>query len=163
MCLFPTRATLDQSKKTPRQNTTIINGKKKTTWSHRTGITLDPEGELLLPCGKCNECITLRATDWATRAQHEASLHKNNCFITLTYDDENLPSIYIEKEEFQLFLKRLRSKLHPHKISYIVSHEYGTKTFRPHHHVMIFGIVTEDHYSLCAGTKIVMNGVPFFR
>lgn len=116
MCLFPSTAQTQEF------------GKPK----------LHTEGDLVLPCGKCTECISKRAIEWALRARHEISLHPENCFITLTYNDETLPSIYLVKYEFQKFIKRLRKKLKKN-IRYMVSHEYGSKTFRPHHHAIIFG------------------------
>lgn len=97
---------------------------------------LDPEGDLRLPCGTCQECIKKRAIDWALRARHEMSLHRQNCFITLTYNDQNLPSSFIIKADFQNFLKSLRQT---NKLRYMVSYEYGTKTFRPHMHAILFG------------------------
>lgn len=116
MCLFPVRATLQEF------------GKPK----------LDPEGSLQLPCGKCYECQSKRAVEWSLRARHEISMHDENCFLTLTYDDENLPSYLIVKSEFQKFMKRLRKKTKT-KLRYMVSHEYGSKSGRPHHHAIIFG------------------------
>lgn len=92
----------------------------------------------MLPCGKCYECKSKRAVDWATRCGHEISCHESSCFITLTYDEDNLPSFLIVKDEFQKFLKRLRKHIKK-KVKYIVSHEYGSKTGRPHHHLIIFG------------------------
>lgn len=98
------------------------------------------EGDLLLPCGKCSECKSKRAVEWATRCRHEIALHDKNCFLTLTYDDDNLPSPFIVKEEFQKFIKRLRKyEKSKNSIRYIVSHEYGSRTGRPHHHAIIFG------------------------
>lgn len=76
--------------------------------------------------------------EWALRARHEISDHSENCFLTLTYDDENLPSFLIVKDEFQKFIKRLRKKTKV-KLRYMVSHEYGGKSGRPHHHAIIFG------------------------
>lgn len=116
MCLFPVRATLQEF------------GRPK----------LDKEGSLQLPCGKCTECISKRACEWATRCRHEIACHDENCFITLTYDDENLPSFLIVKDKFQKFMKKLRKKTKK-KLKYIVSHEYGSRTGRPHHHAIIFG------------------------
>lgn len=101
---------------------------------------LSSEGDLLLPCGKCSECKSKRAVEWATRCRHEIALHDQNCFLTLTYDDDNLPSPFIVKEEFQKFMKRLRKfEKTKNSIRYIVSHEYGGRTGRPHHHAIIFG------------------------
>lgn len=117
MCLFPTSARLPPEGGRPK---------------------IDPEGDLKLPCGKCSECISARALEWSLRCRHEISLHEENCFLTLTYDSKNLPSHFTVKEPFQNFMKSLRQHLKK-KLSYIVSHEYGTKTYRPHHHAIIFG------------------------
>lgn len=116
MCLFPMTASLDEFNK----------------------IKFHNEGDLRLPCGKCTECISKRAIEWATRARHEIACHSENCFLTLTYDESHLPSIFVVKAEFQKFMKRLR-KLTKSPLRYMVSHEYGSKTFRPHHHAIIFG------------------------
>lgn len=116
MCLFPVRA---QSQDSGRP-------------------LLNSEGDLVLPCGACYECKSKRASEWAMRCRHEIGSHDENCFLTLTYDDENLPSELICKEYFQKFMKRLR-KLTKTKLKYIVSHEYGGRTGRPHHHAIIFG------------------------
>ncbi len=101
--------------------------------------TFDPEGELCLPCGKCDECISRRAIEWATRAKHEISLHDENCFITLTYNNDSRPD-KILKADFQKFLKRLRKKYNlENKLRYMVSYEYGTKNQNFHLHAILFG------------------------
>jgi hypothetical protein len=101
--------------------------------------TLDPEGELCLPCGKCDECIKKRAIEWAQRAKHEISTHTDNCFITLTYDNDSRPD-RINKDDFKKFIKRLRKKYKlENKMRYMVSYEYGTKTNLPHMHAILFG------------------------
>lgn len=117
----------------------------------------DPEGELKLPCGKCDECISKRAIDWATRAKHEISLHKENCFITLTYDDDHRPD-GIVKKDFQNFIKRLRKKYKlENKLRYMVSYEYGTKTNLPHMHAILFGFDFKEQKLLKYN-----NGNPLF-
>lgn len=98
----------------------------------------NPEGDLKIPCGKCDECISKRAIEWATRAKHEISLHKENCFITLTYDNDHRPD-GIVKQDFQKFIKRLRKKYKPNGLRYMVSYEYGSKTNLPHMHAILFG------------------------
>ena len=105
-----------------------------------------PEGSLKLPCGTCTECKSLRAVEWATRAKHEISCHPENSFITLTYNDKNLPSHLVLKDPFQKFIKRLRKKLKNNNIRYMVSHEYGSQYFRPHHHAIIFGWNPKNQY-----------------
>lgn len=107
--------------------------------------------DLKVPCGQCMGCKTERARQWAIRCMHEAQLHPENCFITLTYNEENLPDrkelVY---KEFQSFLKKLRKKVcfylpsskhqGPYrKIRYYVSGEYGELKERPHWHACIFG------------------------
>lgn len=65
-------------------------------------------------------------------------MHENNCFITLTYDDDNLPwDGSLNKKHFQDFMKRLRSR-YPQKIRYFHCGEYGEKLRRPHYHAILF-------------------------
>lgn len=103
------------------------------------------EGALKLPCGKCTECKSQRAVQWAIRARHEIALHDENCFLTLTYEDKNLPSHLIVKDPFQRFMKRLRKHVKK-PLRYMVSHEYGSQHFRPHHHAIIFGWNPKEQY-----------------
>jgi hypothetical protein len=64
---------------------------------------------LQLPCGQCVGCKLERSRQWAVRCMHEASLYENNCFVTLTLDDDHLPSDgSLDKDIFQRFMKRLR-------------------------------------------------------
>lgn len=71
--------------------------------------------EVELPCGRCIGCRLERSRQWAVRCVHEASTcPKGASFITLTYDDNHLPSPpTIQKEDLQLFWKRLRKKYVP--------------------------------------------------
>ena len=60
---------------------------------------------------------------------NEASMYNNNCFITLTYDNENLPKDKnLNYDEFKGFMKRLREHLHRKEgrnIKYYACGEYG--------------------------------------
>jgi hypothetical protein len=79
------------------------------------------------------------------RCIHEAQLHENNCFITLTYNDENLPQNgSLTKSDFQKFIKRLRKFIAPAKLRYYMAGEYGTSFGRPHFHACIFGYDFHD-------------------
>ncbi|WNK14778.1 MAG: replication initiator protein [Microvirus sp.] len=98
-----------------------------------------------VPCGRCMGCRLSRSRDWATRIKHEASLHEDNVFLTLTYRDENLPEDYsISTREMQLFIKRLRKSIEPTKIRFYACGEYGDTTNRPHYHAIIFGWCPPD-------------------
>lgn len=97
-----------------------------------------------LPCGQCIGCRLERARMWAVRCVHEAQMHEENCFITLTYDDEHLPkdgSLCLR--DFQLFMKKLRKSLPGKKISYFHCGEYGDKG-RPHYHALLFNHDFQD-------------------
>ena len=50
-----------------------------------------PHSEFRVPCGRCIGCRLDYSIDWATRCVNESSLYSDNCFITLTYSDSNLP------------------------------------------------------------------------
>ncbi|AYP28835.1 MAG: putative replication initiation protein [Microviridae sp.] len=71
---------------------------------------------------------------------HESQLHEENQFITLTYDDENIPwDGSLNKKHFQDFMKRYRKYLGDKRISYFMCGEYGEQLNRPHYHALIFG------------------------
>jgi hypothetical protein len=135
------------------------NGKQKLTFKWRTGIGEEQQ----IPCGKCLSCKLDYAKEWALRIYHEASLHWDNCFITLTYNDENLPEDKsVHRSEVVNFIKRLRKYLlkeygkheifdesgAPYKpkrykpnraIKTFYCGEYGDKNTRPHYHVIVLG------------------------
>lgn len=94
----------------------------------------------LLPCGFCPECRSRYARGWAMRCVHEASLHEENSFVTLTYADEYLPELgTLVKRDLQLFLKRLRKMIAPKRVRHYAVGEYGEINHRPHYHLLLFG------------------------
>ena len=93
-----------------------------------------------LPCGRCIGCRLERSRQWALRCVLEAKSHEENCFITLTYNDEHLPkNLSLLPRDLTLFFKRLRKSLGDKKIRYFACGEYGEKNKRPHYHAIIFG------------------------
>jgi hypothetical protein len=97
------------------------------------------DGTLELPCGQCIGCRLERSRQWAMRCLHESSLYESNSFITLTYDDSNLPSGgSLNYPDFQRFMKRLR-KNSKSAIRFYMGGEYGESTARPHFHACLFG------------------------
>lgn len=100
--------------------------------------------EVEFACGQCIGCRLERSRQWAIRCVHEASLYERNCFITLTYDNEHLPSNgSLVKRDFQLFMKSLRKKFGS-GIRYFHCGEYGDEFGRPHYHAVIFNHDFED-------------------
>lgn len=98
-----------------------------------------------LPCGQCIGCRLERSRQWAIRCVHEASLYENNCFITLTYSNKNLPPEgTLQVEDFQKFMKRLRKHYEPKTIRFFHCGEYGERFSRPHYHACIFNLDFHD-------------------
>lgn len=82
---------------------------------------------------------------WTLRLLFEFMSHTESCFVTLTYDNDNLPyNIYGQpqlcKLDIQLFMKRLRKMFKGKEIRYYCAGEYGEQTKRPHYHLILFGI-----------------------
>jgi bifunctional DNA-binding transcriptional regulator/antitoxin component of YhaV-PrlF toxin-antitoxin module len=92
-------------------------------------------------CGKCIACRISRAREWAVRCVHESGYHDQNVFVTLTYDDLNIPiNFSLSKYEYVTWIKRFRKSLNGRKIKYLGCGDYGEKTGRPHYHFILFGV-----------------------
>lgn len=129
--------------------------------------------ELTLACGQCRGCRLEKSRQWAVRCMHESKMHQQNCFLTLTYDDEHLNQKYwtgkyredgskayagnLHYRDFQLFFKRLRRPLPPNSLLFYMAGEYGEQYRRPHWHACIFGYDFPDKKYLGlspAGSKL---------
>lgn len=141
---------------------TINNKPKYLIKSYETTM-YQPTGELMpyidIPCGKCVGCRLAYSRTWADRCMAEATLHVNNYFLTLTYDNDNLP-YPIDKEtgeiltknwptlvkrDWQLFMKRLRKNYkYDNNIRFFMAGEYGSQSARPHYHAIVFGLQLDD-------------------
>lgn len=120
-------------------------------------------GSIPAGCGVCMPCRIKRRRQLAFRLMLESSCHENSCFITLTYDEENLPTWHpplcffkggnLVPRHSQTFIKDFREALMAYyrrsargrrigrvKIRYFLVGEYGSKTERPHYHVAMFGV-----------------------
>jgi hypothetical protein len=103
-------------------------------------------------------CRLSRSRQWAIRCVHEAQAHAENCFITLTYSDDNIPDDRsLRVRDFQLFLKRLRRNT-ANRIRFYHCGEYGELYGRPHYHALIFGHDFPD--KLLWNTS---NNLPLYR
>lgn len=63
--------------------------------------------------------------EWAVRCVHEAKFHEKSMFITLTYDEKNVPEDYgLHHEHFQKFIRSFRKRT-GEKLRYFMCGEYG--------------------------------------
>lgn len=112
-----------------------------------------------IPCGRCIGCRLAYSRQWADRCMLELGYHEQSWFVTLTYDDFHLPlsesldvdtgeivsSATLVKRDVQLFMKRLRKYYqYDNPIRYFCAGEYGSQTYRPHYHIIIFGLKLDD-------------------
>jgi len=89
----------------------------------------------------------------------EAAQYDDNSFVTLTYNDDNLPAdSSVSPRELTLFIKRLRKECDLKgygRIRYFGCGEYGEKSGRPHYHLALFNYGpclrgrTEAHRASC--------------
>lgn len=104
--------------------------------------------EIKLPCGKCPECMKDYYQNWATRGSRELMRWESNLFITLTYNEENLPeNKSLDKRAVQLFIKKVKKHFASNAsnpIRQIYCGEYGTQGNRPHYHVLLFNTSFSD-------------------
>lgn len=118
-----------------------------------------------VPCGKCIICLKNRRSHWSFRLEQEFLSCLSAYFITLTYDDYNLPlntekRPTLKKRDLSLFLKSLRqwnnrdaekyeklmkvskNSLKKGNFMYYACGEYGERTLRPHYHLILFNLNT---------------------
>lgn len=102
--------------------------------------------DIVVPCGHCPFCMATRRSDWALRLLYESKLHLHSYFVTLTYANSSLVwkggQSQLHLPHLQLFFKRVRKA--GYKVRYYAVGEYGSTTYRPHYHVLLFGEVPEN-------------------
>jgi len=103
----------------------------------------------VVPCGRCPACLKRRSGNWTFRLEQEYKRAETATFLTLTYDEDNIPTSdmghqTIRKKHLQDFHKRLRTQTKRYwpewnsKLTYYAVGEYGSKTHRPHYHSIMF-------------------------
>lgn len=113
---------------------------------------------ITVPCGKCLSCLSLKRQQWHFRLSQELKQSTGALFLTLQYAETDGN---VNKDHVQKWLKKLRKAydlrynpalseimpkngLKPARIRYYLTAEYGTKTFRPHYHVILFNVSHKD-------------------
>lgn len=105
-----------------------------------------------IPCGRCIGCRLEYSKVWALRCLHESYLYDDNIFLTLTYDNDNIPLHNdLNPDDFTKFIKRLRYERNKNngsnqyqRIRYYMCGEYGADTLRPHYHAILFNYRPQD-------------------
>lgn len=106
---------------------------------------------MTVSCGQCTGCRLERSRQWAIRINHEAQMHEQNSFVTLTYSDKHLPKDgALDVTHWQKFAKRLRKK---NKFRFYHVGEYGKQTNRAHLHACIFGLDWSNDRELYTTTR----------
>lgn len=124
----------------------LNNGKAGLTKNAKKAILLLGQPSFItVACGKCIGCRLQRSYEWSLRIMHENKLHGvDGSFITLTYDDEHVPSDFgLDYNDFQLFMHRLRKRM-PGCGRFFMSGEYGEEFGRPHFHAILFNCQFPD-------------------
>lgn len=111
---------------------------------------------MTVPCGKCGSCKFNRRVEWTYRIKEEFRHSLNGLFLTLTYDDANLPKNEygvpeLRKRDLQLFIKKVRkanAKISKTSVRYYCVGEYGTISHRPHYHAIMYNIDINIHSSI---------------
>jgi hypothetical protein len=161
-CYHPIPAWFHSSKRTE-------GGAKLLLFSYHPKVCQSVAPDVEVACGRCIGCRLAKSREWASRCMHEASLYWQNCWVTLTLNDdyknsrENPYSVQRgSKSEMTLFLKRLRKK-YGSGIRYFYCAEYGETCFfcnkseqfcecgnfypwrgRPHYHLCLFNHDFQD-------------------
>jgi hypothetical protein len=141
-----------------------------------------------VPCGKCIPCKRKRRADWTLRLEHEYQGSDSAYFITLTYDDVHVPKVKwkgyetnvltLKVKHLQNYIKRLRNshvayvsrelgirksevKNVSKPIRYYAIGEYGSKTHRPHYHLLLFNYDIANTQTIIDQWKNTQTNIPF--
>lgn len=117
----------------------------------------------LIPCGNCIGCRLEYSREWANRGYLETKSWKQNWFVTITYDDENMTTLEETKDQNEItywnngtwngtlvpkeltqFIKNVRQimkrKYNEDNIRFMACGEYGEEGQRPHYHIIFFNL-----------------------
>lgn len=109
----------------------------------------------VFPCGNCPVCRMKYRKQMAVRIYMEKCIEKpfKSYFITLTYNEQNLPTIAgrpcFDKYHISRFLDSVRHRLRLFGLTlrYFGTCEYGEEGFRPHYHFIMFLYRSGDTFS----------------
>jgi hypothetical protein len=90
-------------------------------------------------CGQCMPCRINKRRLWTHRIVLESMCHEDSAFVTLTYNNDNLPENgSLSPKDLRNWQKNLR--YHADKpLRFFSVGEYGDQSARPHYHAAVFG------------------------
>ena len=105
-----------------------------------------------VPCGVCYHCRKSYKSQWNIRLQHHfkyltSSQRNNSYFVTLTFDDDHMPSS-TNKETVAPIVRRFLERIRKHckkSVTHWIVSEYGDTTGRFHLHGIFFDIPFPIH------------------
>lgn len=101
-----------------------------------------------VPCGQCMNCRINKKRTWTGKIVLESRYQDDiSTFLTLTYDESNLPDRgSLQPRDPVNFINRLRARREISALGnlrFFTVGEYGSRTWRPHYHLSLFGISPE--------------------
>ena len=86
MCLYPIK--MNNKKYTvTKKNGGCVPTMPETGVDHEGYVTYDTRvANVMIPCGRCSECLAAKARNWTARLMEEIPQTKYNYFITLTFE-----------------------------------------------------------------------------
>jgi len=108
--------------------------------------------QMMAACGRCRLCLQKRAWHLSSRIQLEALEYplSDVSVVTLTYRDDALVMTSGDEPRPDLVPKHVRDWMKRYRIArqrqglghcrYFLCGEYGSKSDRPHYHVVLFGV-----------------------
>jgi hypothetical protein len=120
-------------------------------WTHNVPVA----------CGRCPLCRKVKLAQWCFRLQQEDKYSISSYFLTLTYNPANVPItkkgwMTLNKKHVKYFMDRLRKlekdtwkeredRCRMKTIKFYAVGEYGTKSDRPHYHIIIFNVINKEN------------------
>lgn len=107
---------------------------------------------LIVPCGRCFECLKSRASNWKSRLYVEYQHSKRSVFLTLTIDNEHLEFCQSNtSSSIRRFLELYR-RYFGHSVRHFFITELGSEKGRLHFHGILFDYDCElqwihDHWT----------------
>lgn len=120
---------------------------------------------LQVPCGQCIGCKMDYSRMWALRSVNEATTHKKNTFLTLTFNNKYVHNDgSVHKEFLSSWIKRFRY-YYGDDIRFLCVGEYGGKSMRPHYHILFYNFDFDDKYvfQYHKGTNVCYYRSPFLE